>query len=77
MNAITERYKENLDILIINTGILDEENMKTMMKIAKDNSVTELPSILLISKKGKPNFVVSGEFDEVELEKSIDRLVKN
>lgn len=74
---MTEKYKDKLGILIINTGILDEDSMQVMTNIAKENKVAELPSILLLDAKGKPNNVVPGTFDKDELEKLIDGLVRN
>jgi hypothetical protein len=77
VKLVTDEYKDKLGTLIIDSGTLDEEEMKVMMNIAKENRVAEFPSILLLSENGKPFNVISCNFDENELKKLINGMVNN
>jgi hypothetical protein len=64
--------KEKFDTLFINTGILGKEDIETALKIAEDNGVVDLPSILILDPKGKPYKVISGIFEESEINKALE-----
>lgn len=69
---ILEEYKSKFNTLFINTGILDKNNMDTVIEIAKQNQVLNLPSILILDKTGKTYKVIEGPFDETDARKVLD-----
>ncbi len=73
---IINANKEKFDTLFINTGILGKEDMEAALKIAEDNGVVNLPSILILDSKGKPYKVIGGIFEESEINKALEG-VKN
>ena len=71
---ILEEYKSKFNTLFINIGILDEDNMNTAIKIASQNQVLNLPSILILGKSVKAYKVIEGPFDEAGVKKILDRM---
>ncbi|MFO7928606.1 MAG: hypothetical protein ACQEP5_09835 [Actinomycetota bacterium] len=72
---IINANKEKFDTLFINTGILGKEDMETALKIAEDNRVVNLPSILILDPKGKPYKVISDIFEESEINKGLEEVI--
>lgn len=68
-------YEKDFNTLFINTGILDEEDKKNAVNIAKVNKVVNLPFILLIDKKGRTIKVIEGVFDDNEVRKMMDKVI--
>ena len=66
---IIEEYNGQFNTLFINTGILDKNNMNTVIEIATQHEILNLPSILILDKAGKPYKVVEGLFDEAEVKR--------
>ncbi|MBE3093194.1 MAG: hypothetical protein IMZ60_00050 [Actinobacteria bacterium] len=69
---ILEDYKNKFNTLFINTGILDKNNMNTVIEIASQNEVINLPSILVLDKTGKAYKVIEGPFNDAEARKVLD-----
>ena len=74
---IIEEYNGQFNTLFINTGILDKNNMNTVIEIATQHEILNLPSILILDKAGKPYKVVEGLFDEAEVKKILDRMLND
>ena len=72
---ILEEYNSKFNTLFINTGILDKNNMSTVVEIASQNKVLNLPSILILDKTGKNYKVIEGPFDEIEAKKVLDGML--
>ena len=72
---ILEEYNSKFNTLFINTGILDKNNMNTVVEIASQNKVLNLPSILILDKTGKNYKVIEGPFDEIEAKKVLDGML--
>jgi len=72
---ILEEYNSKFNTLFINTGILDKNNMNTVVEIASQNKVLNLPSILILDKTGKAYKVIEGPFDEIEAKKVLDGML--
>jgi cobalamin biosynthesis protein CobT len=72
---ILEEYNSKFNTLFINTGILDKNNMNTVIEIASQNKVLNLPSILILDKTGKAYKVIEGPFDEIEAKKVLDGML--
>jgi len=73
---ILEDYKNKFNTLFINTGILDKNNMNTLVEIASQNQVLNLPSILILDKSGQAYKVIEGPLDEAEVRKILDGMQK-
>lgn len=71
-----EKYKDQMEGLFINAGTQNKAEMKEIMEIASVNNVTDLPSVLLLNNKGAPVKVIAGMFDNVEMEKAIQEVIK-
>ena len=74
---ILEGYNGKFNTLFINTGILDKNNMNTVIEIATQNEILNLPSILILDKTGKAYKVVEGLFDEAEVKKVLDGMLND
>ena len=74
---ILEQYNSKFNTLFINTGILDKNNMNTVVEIASQNKVLNLPSILVLDKTGKTYKVIEGPFDEIEAKKVLDGMLND
>jgi len=72
---ILEQYNSKFNTLFINTGILDKNNMDTVVEIASQNKVLNLPSILILDKTGKAYKVIEGPFDKIEAKKVLDGML--
>lgn len=73
---LTKEYENDMGVLYINVGILDEAEYDDMMKIAGKNNVDELPSILLLDSKGEYVDVVAGKFKKEDMIKKIHAIIK-
>lgn len=73
---LTKEYREKFNVLFINTGLLDKEDEGLLVNIAQTNNVSQLPSIALLDKEGKSYKVIEGIFDENEVKKILDGMVK-
>lgn len=70
-------YNNKFETLFINTGVIEsEKENKVLEKIAKDNEVSKLPSILVRDSKGKKIKVFEGTFDDKEIRKVLDGVMK-
>ena len=68
-------YKTSIvNTLFINTGILDKDNMNTLLEIATENQVLNLPSILILDKDGKAYKVIEGLFNEAEVKQILNKV---
>ena len=72
---ILEDYNGKFNTLFINTGILDKNNMNTVIEIATQNEILNLPSILILDSSGKPYKVIEGVFDEAEVKQILDGML--
>ena len=72
---ILEGYNGKFNTLFINTGILDKNNMNTVIEIATQNEILNLPSILILDSSGKPYKVIEGVFDEAEVKQILDGML--
>ena len=72
---ILEGYNGKFNTLFINTGILDKNNMDTVIEIATQNEILNLPSILILDSSGKPYKVIGGVFDEAEVKQILDGML--
>jgi len=72
---ILEGYNGKFNTLFINTGILDKNNMNTVIEIATQNEILNLPSILILDSSGKPYKVIGGVFDEAEVKQILDGML--
>lgn len=70
-------YESKFETLFINTGIItDDKENEVLMKIANDNDVSVLPSILILDAKDKKVKVFEGTLDDKEVRKVLDEVVK-
>lgn len=72
---LMEEYKNKFNTLFINTGILDKNNMDTVIEIAAQNEILNLPSVLILDKTGKSYKVVEGLFDEADVKQILDGML--
>ncbi len=75
-NELMSEYEGKINILFINTGILDEKDEEALKSIEKGNRISKIPSILLMDSSGKSYKVIEGLFDEGEVREIIDGMVK-
>ncbi len=73
---LMERHKDQLTTLFINAATPNKAEMNVIIEIASENNVTDLPSVLLLNRKGEPFKVIAGKFDDAELEKAIKEIVQ-
>jgi len=73
---LMEDYKDRFDTLFINTGILDEKDMDSVLDIASKNEVLTLPSILILNSAGKTYEVIGGPFEESLIKNILDGMEK-
>ncbi|QAA32783.1 hypothetical protein [Clostridium manihotivorum] len=70
-------YENKFETLFINTGIIEsDKGNKVLERITKDNEVSKLPSILVRDSKGKKIKVFEGTFDDKEIRKVLDGVMK-
>lgn len=70
-------YENKFETLFINTGIMEsEKENKVLERITKDIEVSKLPSILIRDSKGKKIKVFEGTFDDKEIRKVLDGVMK-
>ncbi|SHJ75778.1 hypothetical protein [Paramaledivibacter caminithermalis] len=75
-NKLISKYKDSFESLYINTGILSKDDQEILMKIANENSVKKLPTIVIRNYEGKVIKVIEGPFIEKEVKDIMDGLVK-
>lgn len=69
-------YENKVNGVFINTGALSEKDNDVLAKIAKENKVNNLPFILIMDKTGEIFKVIEGKFEDEEVRKIIDGMVK-
>ena len=74
--ALLEKYRKRFNTLFVNTGTLDEEQVSEFLAVAREAKITEVPCVLLLDSSGQPVQVVSGPFDDNELNVAIERLLR-
>jgi thioredoxin-related protein len=74
---LMKEYENKVGTLFINTGTVteDKEN-EVLSKIANDNNVSILPSILILDANGDKIKVFEGTLDNKEVRKILDEVVK-
>ena len=77
IKMIAQEYKDDLNFIFINTGIIDENEKKKILKIANQYGVEYLPSIVLLSSQGELFKIIANNFDEQELYSMIKKYTKN
>lgn len=75
--SLLSKYKEVCNTLYINIGILTESQNRDALKIARENKVNVLPSILILDKGGKVAKVLPGNFKKDEAINIVDTLLKD
>ena len=76
VDGLISAYEDEINILFINTGILEEKDEESVQYIAEENGVSKIPSILLMDSSGKSVKVIQGIFDEAEVREIIDGMVQ-
>jgi thioredoxin-related protein len=69
-------YEDKLEPLFINAAELEEKDRELLISIAEENEVQSLPFILIMDEEGKCVQVIQETFDNKEIRKIIDGLVK-
>lgn len=69
-------YEDKLETLFINAAELEEKDRDLLISIAEENEVQSLPFILIMDEEGKCVQVIQETFDNKEIRKIIDGLVK-
>ena len=73
---LMKNYEGKFISLFINTGTLKDEDENTLIAIAKENGVSQIPSILIKDSSWKPIEVIEGPFDYNEVKKILDEVIK-
>lgn len=73
---LMKNYEGKFISLFINTGTLKDEDENTLITIAKENGVSQIPSILIKDSSGKPIEVIEEPFDYNEVKKILDEVIK-
>jgi len=76
VRELISAYKNDFNSLYINTGILSEDDQEILMKIANENGVKTLPTIVIRNSEGKVIKVIEGPFIKEEVRAIMDGLVK-
>ncbi|SHK12635.1 Thioredoxin [Geosporobacter subterraneus DSM 17957] len=75
INKVAKGYKEDLNFIFINTGTVNVEDKKQIIKIAERYDVEYLPSIVLLNNNGESLKVIVNDFEEEELHDLIRPLI--
>lgn len=68
-------YEGKFETLFINTGIINEEQERDMVKkIAREYGVKSQPSLLILDDKDKRVKVIEGDFDDKEVRKLLEEV---
>ncbi|NSW93018.1 MAG: hypothetical protein HPY74_20655 [Firmicutes bacterium] len=76
VKKLIKDYEGKFEGLFINIGVLTTDDQKLLEEIAKDNGASILPSFVIRDANGKPQKLVEGPFDEKEVRKFMDGMVK-
>lgn len=67
INKVAKEYRDKLNYIFINTGIVNENEKKQVIEIAKHYDIDYLPSIVLLNHNGEMLKIIVNDFDEQEL----------
>lgn len=69
-------YERKFISLFINIGTLKDYEKDVLMNIAKENGVSQIPSILIKDSNGRAIEVIEGPFDFDKVIKILDKVIK-